>query len=359
MFENEKFDPEPKGRFNGRLSGEKVPVNDQAALQLLQQLVDIPSITGDEFRVGEAVSRILSDLGYTVERQKVESQRFNILAKDEQSPELLFSTHLDTVAPFFSFSRKRDILYGRGVCDAKGCLVAMIAAAQRLAGEGLGRVGLLFLVGEEVDSSGAKKATQLSLRPNYIVVGEPTESQLAVGQKGVLVFRMVSEGVAGHSAYPESGKSAIDPLIRLFAAWQTIDWGRTDSLGESTLNIGTIEGGIAPNVIPDKVSAEGIFRVATSLSEIKERVHGTLVEGIRFDVLSEAEPLKLHSLPDLPRTVVSFGSDAPHLKKLGQVLLCGPGSIEFAHKPDEQLAVEDFLEGIKRYTEIGRRLLRE
>ncbi len=321
---------------------------------LLEALVSIESITGNEPSLVEFLSRRLEGAGYRITRQEVTPGRHNLLAV-RRTPRVLFCTHTDTVAPFLPFSSDGNTLRGRGACDAKGSMAAMLLAGEKLAAEGMDDIGFLFVAGEETSSDGAKKAAELGLETEYIILGEPTDNRIAASQKGTLVFRLEIKGQAGHSALPSSGRSAVHKMAAVLKGWLDSDWGSDPSRGENTLNIGTVRGGMAPNVIAPGCAAEGIFRVATSVEDVRN-IMTRDIEGdadIEIAILSSAEPLDLTRVPGLEHTVVSFGSDAPFLSGIARVIMCGPGSIRYAHSEDEQISISELLEGVEVYRKIA------
>ena len=326
---------------------------------LVETLVSIPSPTGDEGAAAAALEAQLTGIGLTVRRQTVDEHRFNLVATTDQAPRVLLCSHIDVVSPHIPFTRIGSTLFGRGVCDAKAALASMAFAAARLLEEGEGRFGLLFVVGEEQKSDGAKKAASLDLGSRFVVIGEPTENCLVTAQKGTLVFRLDFTGVAGHSAVPDTGHSAIHEMARTLGDWLDADWGDDPELGETTLNFGLIGGGAGANVIAGQAYAEGIFRISTSVEQVSERARALLPESARLSVVSQADPLFLHTVPGFPQTIVSFGSDAPHLEPLGRVLMLGPGSINHAHSDDEQVTIQELEEADDHYTNLVRILNRE
>ncbi len=326
-------------------------------LELLKTLVNIPSVSGAEEKIAHLLSDLLTEKGFSVNRQKVDKNRFNVLATLEPAPVILFCTHMDTVPPFIPFQRDGQRLYGRGVCDAKGALVCMIEAGLQLVEEGLTSFGFLFVVGEETDSDGARQAAALGLETKYIILGEPTQNRLAAGQKGTLVFQIEATGELGHSAYPERGRSAIHHLIHFLNRLQNADWSRDDYFGQTTVNIGKIEGGYSANVISDFARAEGIFRISRDCSSTETHLRSLADEGIKITVRSKTEPQHLGRLKDFQTTIVAFGSDAGHLQPLGQVYLLGPGSIEFAHQEHEQITIADLETAVKLYRKMVMELI--
>ncbi|UCF36707.1 MAG: M20/M25/M40 family metallo-hydrolase [Acidobacteriota bacterium] len=324
----------------------------------LEVLMDIASPTGTEAEIGGVLaSRLLAE-GFRVKTDTVDGDRINVLATGTDEPTVLFCTHMDTVRPHLPCSQQDGVIYGRGACDAKGAMAAMLVAACELKSAGIEDVGVLFVVGEETNSDGARAAAASGLRVDYIVLGEPTQNRLAAGQKGTLVFRLAAKGVAGHSAYPEFGRSAIHRLIPLMKDWIDHDWGSSPKMGLTTLNFGTMHGGVGANVFAPEVVVEGIFRVSTSLKEVKQQIEPYLTDDLQFSVVSEAEPLELFCPSGFESEVVSFGSDAPFLNSIGQVLMMGPGSIEYAHRDNEQVKAVELEEAVRHYIRLGRMLSR-
>lgn len=330
---------------------------DERIIKLLGELVDIESISGNEEAVTAFLSDRLEKQGYRVSLQEVTRGRHNLLAL-KGKPRLLYSTHLDTVAPFTPFSAEGEVLKGRGTCDAKGSMTAMLLAGEELASEGRDDFGYLFVAGEETTSDGARKSLELGLEPEYIILGEPTGNKVAAAQKGTLVFRLTVTGKAGHSALPSSGRSALHKMAEIIHDWIQYDWGDDSSRGKTTLNFGRITGGVSANVIAPSCQVDGIFRLACPFREIEQTVKGRTGrdKDIDFEVLSHSEPLDFMGLPGFEQEVVSFGSDAPYLKEMGRIVMCGPGSIIHAHSEDEQIELQDLRAGIDLYYRLAKAL---
>src|SRR5438477_6242476 len=240
---------------------------------LTRQLVDIESITGNEGPVGDFLCGQLNRLGYEAKKMRVEGERCNVYATTPQQPQptIVFSTHMDTVPPFIRSSEDGRRVYGRGSCDAKGIIAAQIAAAETLRREGI-RVGLLFLVGEERDSLGAKTANQQANGCKFLINGEPTDNRVATASKGALRVELTARGRMAHSAYPELGESAIDKLLEALERVRKIPLPKDPDVGPCTMNIGIIEGGRAPNVIPDHARAHLLYRVVGPSEELKKQI---------------------------------------------------------------------------------------
>jgi acetylornithine deacetylase len=328
--------------------------------ELTRALIDIESVTNSENRVGDFLFTHLSNLAKRcaghVERMEVESNRFNVFAYWGQ-PVVTLSTHMDTVPPFFPSRENEETIWGRGACDAKGIIAAMIAAAEKLLAAGKKNVGLLFVVGEEVNGAGALLAARNSRGSRYLINGEPTENKIALGTKGALRYEITARGRAAHSAYPELGQSAIETLLDVLQAIRAIKLPVDELLGRSTLNIGTIKGGRAPNVIADHAQAEIMFRLVGSVAPIREAVEQVLggrVEG-REQYTTPAQ--RLEPFPGLPTTVVSFTTDIPSFGAAwGKPFLIGPGSIHAAHTAEEHIPKQQLLQAVEIYAEMATKL---
>lgn len=332
---------------------------------LTRQLCEIESTTYHEGAVGDFLAEFLAHQGWAVEKtavpQPVESAtagpRWNVYAGSSgQTPDLVFSTHMDTVPPYIPFSEDGGFLYGRGVADAKGIMAAQIAAAEVLRTEGL-RVGLLFVSGEERDSAGAKAANEAPKGGRFLINGEPTDNRLALASKGALraVFR--ATGKMAHSAYPELGDSAVHKLVEVLARVLAIPLPVLDDVGPSTLNIGQIHGGHAPNVIADKAEAQVLVRLVGDSASIRAALNEACGDLAEVDFTLEIPFVRLRALEGLPTMIAKFTTDIPQLSNWGEPLLLGPGSIHVAHTPDEKLAKKELFEAVELYIQVARRLL--
>ena len=325
---------------------------------LTRKLIDIESTTGMEGAVGEALTDELTQLGYDVEHIPVEGNRFDIWAMHpgNPQPELALSTHMDTVPPFIPSSETADRIYGRGSCDAKGIIVAQIAAAEKLKAEKI-PVGLLFLVGEERDSQGAQVANQQPRDVKFLINGEPTENRLAIASKGTLRIELVARGRMAHSAYPELGESAIEKLLDALEAVRKIKLPTNPEAGPCTLNIGEIEGGRAPNVIPDHAAAQLLFRLIGPTQELRQQVSEAVKGKAEANFTLEIPYMKLGTVPGIETMVAAFTTDIPALTRWGKPLLIGPGSIHVAHTEGEYIEKKQLLEAVDLYARIARELL--
>lgn len=326
--------------------------------KLTRQLIDIPSVTGDELAVGEFVSSYLQQLGYRVERQEVAPQRFNVIATTHAPPRVVFSTHMDTVPPFIESREDEEFIYGRGSCDAKGIMAAQIFAAQRLRDEGVNEVGLLFTVDEELASLGAKVANEhpRARECRYLINGEPTDSRLATGTKGSVRVFITTEGRAAHSAYPEAGESAIDKLLDILDDIRACEWPKDSFFGTTTCNIGVISGGTRPNVIADKARAELQIRLGIDIEHIKKVLEDAVGTRGRLEYSSAHNPIRLFSVAGFEQCVVRFTTDVPYLSNWGKPLLLGPGSILDAHTDHEKISKRDLESAIELYLKLSKQL---
>jgi acetylornithine deacetylase/succinyl-diaminopimelate desuccinylase-like protein len=287
----------------------------------------------------------------------VEGERQNVFATspEEPRPAIVFSTHMDTVPPFIPSSEDGKHIYGRGSCDAKGIISAQVAAAERLRSEGT-YVGLLYLVGEERDSLGAKMANERSHGCRFLVNGEPTENRIAVASKGALRVEITARGRMAHSAYPELGESAIDKLIEALSRLRAMPLPSTEGVGPCTLNIGQIEGGRAPNVIADHAKALLLYRLVGPSDELRRQIVGAVGGLATVEFTLEIPFVRLRTLDGLPSMVAAFTTDIPALSNWGQPLLVGPGSIHVAHTEHERVEKTQLHEAIELYCKIARQL---
>jgi acetylornithine deacetylase len=333
------------------------------AITLTRQLVDIESISGNEAAVGNYLYGELCRIGYQTRKIPVEGDRFDVYATspEQPNPEIVFSTHMDTVPPFIPSSEDAARIYGRGSCDAKGIIAAQVAASERLRREGI-YVGLLFLVGEERDSLGAKvanayAANQLGHACKYLINGEPTENRIALASKGTLRAEVTASGRMAHSAYPELGDSAIDKLIAALTRLRAMPLSSDPQIGPCTLNIGLIEGGRAPNVIPDHAHADLLYRLIGPSQELRREILATAGDQVKIDFPLEIPFLRLRTVENLPTMIAAFTTDIPALINWGQPLLIGPGSIHVAHTDGEFIDKQHLAEAIDLYCAIAKKLL--
>jgi acetylornithine deacetylase/succinyl-diaminopimelate desuccinylase-like protein len=328
--------------------------------ELTHKLIDIPSVTGDEKAVGEFLASHLKSLGYHIVLQEVAEDRFNVIATIETSPRVVFSTHLDTVPPHIVSSEDDGRIYGRGSCDAKGIIAAQISAAERLRAEGINSIGLLFTVDEETGSLGAQVANKnkLARQPEYLINGEPTNNKLARATKGSLRLTLKTSGRAAHSAYPEQGESAIEKLLDILERIRRSDWPSDEILGETTCNIGLVNGGTRPNVIPASAEAVLQLRLVSEVQAVKTILETAVDGGAEVEYLSEHDPVHLVTVDDLEQCVVRFTTDIPYLSEWGAPLLLGPGSILNAHTDHEFIEKRELSDAVDLYVQLVRVLLK-
>jgi len=327
--------------------------------ELTRKLIDIPSVTGEEKQVGLFLKSHLEALGYVVEMQKVEHDRFNVIATSGAWPRVMLSTHMDTVPPHIVSSENEEKIFGRGACDAKGIIAAQIATAERLREEGVQELGLLFTVDEEQGSAGAQAANRNPLEqpPKYLINGEPTDNKLAVATRGSLRLKLRTKGRAAHSAYPEQGESAIEKMLDVLASIRKCDWPVDELLGTTTCNIGVISGGTRANVVPEEAFADLQLRLVSAAGPVKTILENAIAGRAEVDLLSEHEPVHLQTIAGLEQCTVRFTTDIPYLSKWGTPLLLGPGSILNAHTDHEFVEKQELSEAVDLYVRLARVLL--
>ncbi|HXU29936.1 MAG TPA: M20/M25/M40 family metallo-hydrolase [Thermoanaerobaculia bacterium] len=329
-----------------------------------RELIDLDSTTGREAQVGELLFTRLAEIAPPgdVVKIPVDAERFNLFAR-WGTPQVVLSTHMDCVPPFFPSEETEDEIRGRGACDAKGILAAMIGAIEALLADGKTGFGLLIVVAEETDSVGADAANRwvqtTDLRPRVLINGEPTENQLALGSNGTLFYRLEAEGRAAHSAYPELGTSAIDALLAAIERMRKVALPSDSILGGTTINVGKIEGGRAANVIADFCAAEILVRTVGPTATLRKDLEAAFTEGggVRIARKSETPALRLGSLPGFPTTVVKFTTDVPRLTAWGEPFLLGPGTIHVAHTGEERIAKAELVAAVELYRRLVERLL--
>jgi acetylornithine deacetylase len=332
-------------------------------LDLTRRLVDIESLTYNEGAVGEFLDGFLRERGFTVERTAVPQPawshytgpRFNVYAGTGKRPDVVLSTHMDTVPPFIP-SREDDLyLYGRGSCDAKGIIAAQVAAAERLREAGAA-VGLLFVVGEERDSAGAKLANLEPRGSRFLINGEPTDNRVALASKGVLRAEIRAHGKMAHSAYPELGDSAIHKLVLALERLLAVELPTVEGVGPSTLNIGLITGGHAPNVIADSAAAQVLVRLVGPSELTRQAIEQAVAGLAEVEFTLEIPFIRMREVEGMETMVAAFTTDIPALTNWGEPVLLGPGSIHVAHTPFEKIAKRELLEAVDLYFDLAQRL---
>jgi acetylornithine deacetylase len=355
-------------RYSGYIMTDSLPLAPSNAIdpiRLTRQLCEIESTTYHEGEVGEFLASLLTARGWDVEKTPVEQPadhsgegpRWNIYAGTAgQTPDLVFSTHMDTVPPYIPFREDDEFLYGRGVCDAKGILAAQLAAAEALRVAGF-KIGVLFVSGEERDSAGAKAANLAPKGSRFLINGEPTDNRLALASKGALRAAFKTKGKIAHSAYPELGESAIHKLVEVLGRVLAMPLPELEGIGPSTLNIGQIQGGHAPNVIADQAEAQVLVRTVTDSSLVRAQLLKVAGSQAEIEFTLDTPFVRMREIAGLPTMVAKFSTDIPALSNWGEPLLIGPGSIHTAHTPQEKLAKKELLEAVELYIRVAKQVL--
>jgi acetylornithine deacetylase len=335
------------------------------AIDLTRKLVNIESTTYREGAAGAFLAEVLAAQGWAVEKMPVpqpdaklapgagSEPRFNVYAMmQEVTPDVVLSTHFDTVPPYFGCTEDDEFLYGRGTCDAKGILAAQVAAAERLREAGV-KVGMLFVVGEERDSAGAKVANANPRGSRFLINGEPTDNRLAIATKGALRVELRAKGRMAHSAYPELGESAIEKLVEALHDVLAMPLPVEPEIGPATLNVGLISGGHAPNVIADKAEAHILIRTVGPSEQLKEEIESMVAGRAEVTFSLDLAAVRMRRVGKLPTMVAKFATDIPSLTNWGEPFLLGPGSIHVAHTPEEKISKKELLECVDLYVELA------
>ena len=329
--------------------------NGARAVDLLEELVAIPSVTGQEAALLEFVAERCRPAGWQAQWTDVSPGRSNLFLSGGRA-DVVFMTHADTVPPFSPPRRERGMLVGRGSCDAKASLAAMVVAVRELAGEGA-PVGLLVLVGEERGSDGALAANRRPHRARYIVGGEPTGNRFVAGGKGALRVTASARGQAGHSSQPDSGRSAVPALLDFLDDLRREAWPKDAIFGETTANIGVLEAGTAPNVKAESARAEILLRTGIPVDRALSRIQ-TMAEGrVALSVAYRSEPILFRCPAGRRGEIVAFACDLPLLPDWGEPILVGPGAILDAHTPGEKVDLDEVEAAMPLYVELARGLL--
>ncbi|MGD8897724.1 MAG: M20/M25/M40 family metallo-hydrolase [Acidobacteriota bacterium] len=325
-------------------------------VDLAQSLIDIDSTTGRETEACRWLADHLRTRGFEVSEQRVDGGRVNIQAFLQPKPEVVFSTHIDCVPPFFPSRVVGGRLHGRGACDAKGAIAAQVTAAERLRDEGEERIGLLFVVGEERGSDGATAANSVPPGSRYLIDGEPTDSRLGRATRGVLRLKLKATGRAAHSSQPDLGVSAIDTLVDALVDLRRLPLPEDPDLGSTFYIVGLISGGIAPNVFSPSAEAELNFRTVGPGTAVLERL-SSLRSRVSIETVLEVPPVRLHTVPGFESAVFAFTTDIPFLPAWGRPLLFGPGSITVAHTDEESVEIRELEEAATAYARLAKALL--
>ena len=325
---------------------------DTDVVELAARMMEIDSTSGREGALVDWIENYLAGDDWRVRRIPVSEGRDDVLASSVDNPSITLSTHLDTVPPFIPPRLEGDTLWGRGACDAKGIAAAMIVAAQQLRARDM-PVALLFVVGEEVTHDGAEAANRVPTTSRVLINGEPTESTLAVGTKGAMRFTLRTTGQAAHSAYPHLGKSAIAELVRLLVEMESLELPRDVQLGDTTINIGTISGGVADNVMAPTAEARCMARLVTPPEVFVDALKKWLGDRAELELGITVKLARLGTLSGFPTSVAAYATDIPKLGNWGTPYLFGPGSIHVAHRDDERVSVADLRSAVDAYVRIA------
>jgi acetylornithine deacetylase len=318
-------------------------------------LVDIDSTTGREGDCVLWMAALLSGAGYEVIEQVVEGSRRNVYAAAGKA-DVVMSTHLDCVPPFFPSHLEGDTLYGRGSCDAKGIAACQIAAVEKLRRAGISNVGLLFVVGEERGSDGARAAQAIASGSRFLINGEPTENRLGIGTRGALRYNLRATGRAAHSSFPELGVSAIEKLIDALVMMRTMEMPAHPVLGRTHYTVGLIKGGVAPNVIPFEAEAEVMFRTVADVEGLRALMT-QLTPLVTIEEILDVPPVIMPTVPGFETATFPYTTDIPFLSNWGTPLLYGPGSIHVAHTDNEHVKIADLNRAVDDYTTLAMHLL--
>jgi acetylornithine deacetylase len=342
-----------------------LPVDPIDPLELTRQLVEIESTTYNEGAAGDFLADFLARRGWAVEKTPVAQPsdglaggaRWNVYAGTVgQTPDLVFSTHMDTVPPYIPYSEDAEFMYGRGVSDAKGIIAAQVAAAELLRAAGF-KVGMLFVSGEERDSAGAKAANLAPKGSRFLINGEPTDNRVALASKGALRVSLKATGKMAHSAYPELGDSAVHKLVEVLDRLLKLKLPVDEYAGDTTVNIGQIQGGHAPNVIADQAEAQVLIRLVCDSAPVRAAVLEAAKGLAEVSFTLDLAFVRLRAVEGLPTMIAKFATDIPQLTNWGEPVLLGPGSIHVAHTPFEKLAKKELLEAVELYVEVAKQLL--
>jgi acetylornithine deacetylase len=325
-------------------------------IKLARSLIDIDSTSGQETDACKWLGNWLRDRNYQVVEQPVSTDRFNIIATLNSSPDVVFSTHIDCVPPFFASREENGLLYGRGACDAKGILAAQLAALERLRSEGEHRVALLVVVGEERGSQGARAANTRPVGSQYLINGEPTENKLGAATRGVYRTRLVAHGRAAHSSHPELGESAIEKLLDALLKLRDLPLPQDPLLGSTYYTVGLMSGGLAPNVVPPNAEAEVNFRTVGAAEEVRLAL-ASLTSLVDLEAVVEVPPVALETLSGFSTEVFPYTTDIPFLSAWGKPLLFGPGSVLVAHTDNEHVPITEMIDSVEHYVTLAKRLL--
>ena len=351
-----------------------------------KELLSIDSTSGKERKVAEWLADRLPGTFPAANRpalqvEEVGDGTLNLLLA-WGTPRIVFCSHLDTVPPYIpptvipgSTGNLPEVIRGRGSCDAKGQVFAIIEACKKLAEEGKTDFGILLLAGEETGSWGAKAFAKTDFRAEYLVVGEPTDNCMVSASKGTKSFDLKFTGVPFHSGYPQYGVSAVDLFVEFVNALKAKDFGMDPVLGETTWNIGLVHSDNPQNILSPELTCRIYFRTTFVSDEAVQQwmaeapvllrdgrsepaMTSSVIPGLTGNLAVTPRggdtPARYWTVEGLPSKSVAFGSDAPHLKNFTHKAICGPGSITVAHRDDEHVLVADLETAVEQYVALYR-----
>lgn len=351
-------------------------------IELHKNLISISSVSYTEYNISQWLSKALEAKGWSTELQQLgDSDRYNVLAwpGKTRNAKTLITSHIDTVPPFYPYgvhiNETDTIITGRGSVDAKASVAAQIIAASKLISDGsidADDVNFLYVVGEEVSGDGMAEANSLGLTPKTIIFGEPTEGKLAAGHKGMLGITLVAKGKAAHSGYPWLGRSANEVLVKALSAVMDLasKLPSSEKYGQTTINLGRIEGGVASNVVAESAKAQLAIRIAAGTpADIKQNVTDVVNAAVKdFKTSDDDEVVEFitstagyapvdidHDVEGFESFTVNYGTDIPNFKQTvkGQKrYLYGPGSILVAHSDHEAITVGELEEAVEGYQRL-------
>ena len=321
---------------------------------LYKEILSIDSTSGKERKLAEWLLEHLE--APARQAMEVGDGTLNLLFS-WGTPKVVFCTHLDTVPPYIAPTFNDDVISGRGACDAKGQIFAMYEACKALEAEGCTGFGLLLLAGEETGSWGAKAFSKTGFKAPFLIVGEPTENKMVSAAKGTLSYDLKFEGRAFHSGYPEFGESAIDKFNEFYNKLKAKDFGEDPELGKTTWNVGLLRSDNPQNILSPEVTCRLYFRTTFVSHEAVKAWMEEMAGQAGYDEIVAAArggdvPARYVTLPGFESAPVAFGSDAPHLTGFGHKIICGPGSIRFAHRPDEHILPQELEAAVGLYTRL-------
>lgn len=359
--------------------------------ELAQALVQLDTTVpaGNESRAAALVAERLHPLGFAIERYKLAEGRESLIARlnpGAAQPAICLCGHLDTV-PIGNQAWQHDPhggdiadgkLWGRGSTDMKGAVAAMVTACERLAkAEYTGKVVLALCASEETGCQGAINIADRIGDVGALVIGEPTNNSVAVAHKGVLWLRLVSVGRAAHGSMPHLGKNAIQMMLSAVSQLDHISFDVVPHalLGKPTLNIGTIAGGAATNIVADRCEVTLDVRLVPGLnaSDAIEAIKASLGPEIAVEITLALDAVETDPEDGWIKSVlrrvnelgvaapdpisVSYFTDASVLQpalNFPPVAIVGPGNPALAHQVDESCSIEEIWRSSQLFEGLAR-----